>query len=51
MQPTQSSDTAATADDVAAPAAGAGVLEKAMGLLYIVSAAGQPMTFTDLVHA
>jgi sugar lactone lactonase YvrE/DNA-binding IclR family transcriptional regulator len=51
MQPTQSSDTAATADDAAAPAAGAGVLEKAMGLLNIVSAAGQPMTFTDLLHA
>jgi sugar lactone lactonase YvrE/DNA-binding IclR family transcriptional regulator len=38
-------------DAVRAPAAGIGVLEKAMNLLNIVSARRMPMTFTELLRA
>jgi len=37
--------------DLVAPSAGLGVLEKAMGLLNIVSARRAPMTFTELLKA
>jgi len=39
------------ADDATPSVSAPGVLEKAMGLLNIVSAARQPLTFTDLLHA
>jgi sugar lactone lactonase YvrE/DNA-binding IclR family transcriptional regulator len=51
MHPTQTVDIADGAEAAIAPAPGVGVLEKAMGLLNIVSAARQPMTFTELLHA